>query len=183
MARKNLFKKVMAAVLAGAMVLSLSACGGGKEEGGSVDTAAESSVSESTDTAEDGEETEDAGEADAPAVEMEDTTINIRIMNEFRNLDKVLAKYEEMTADDPIMSKIHPEFTFVSGGDYKDKLSMALVAQEDYDLMFCGGWHGLSTFIQQGNFADLTSYFGNDAFPGLKGAFSENFVEDRKSVV
>lgn len=121
--------------------------------------------------------------SDDAAVEMEDTTINIRIMNEFRNIDKVLEKYEEMTADDPIMSKIHPNFTYVSGGDYKDKLSMAMVAQEDYDLMFCGSWHGLTTFIQQGNFADLSSYFNNDAFPGLKSAFSETFVDAMTSYI
>ena len=117
------------------------------------------------------------------AVEMEDTTINIRIMNEFRNVDKVLAKYEEMTADDPILSKIHPNFSYVSGGDYKDKLSMSMVAQEDYDLMFCGSWHGLTTFIQQGNFADLSSYFNNDTFPGLKSAFSETFVDAMTSYI
>lgn len=186
MTRKNLLQKAMAAVLAGAMVLSLSACGGGAKEEGSSAPAAEESGQESaaSDSAQDdGAQDAQGGEEEASAVEMEDTTINIRVMNEFRNLDKVLEKYEEMTADDPVMSKIHPEFTFVAGGDYKDKLSMALVAQEDYDLMFCGGWHGLSTFIQQGNFADLSSYFNNDAFPGLKSAFSENFVDAMTSYV
>ena len=63
-----------------------------------------------------------------------------------------------LTADDPVMSKIHPEFAWVAGGDYKDKLTTAMIGQEDFDLMFCGGWHGLSTFIQDGNFADLSAF-------------------------
>ena len=170
---KNQFlKKTMALALAGAMTLSMAACG--KDDAGS-DSKADSQQSEQQESsAEDpgksaeensqasGEEApEEGGQAEAPQIE--DTTIKIRVMNEFRNLDKVLAKYEEMTADDPVMSKIHPEFAWVAGGDYKDKLTTAMIGQEDFDLMFCGGWHGLSTFIQDGNFADLSSYFGNDA--------------------
>ena len=127
-----------------------------------------------------GDETDAATE---PAIQMEDTTINIRVMNEFRNVDKVLEQYEEMTKDDPIMSKIHLNFSYVAGGDYKDRLTMAMVGQEDYDLMFCGSWHGLSTFIKQGNFADLSEYFNNDAYPGLKAAFSEDFVEAMTSYI
>ncbi|WP_300772886.1 ABC transporter substrate-binding protein [uncultured Acetatifactor sp.] len=190
---KNQFlKKTMALALAGAMTLSMAACG--KDDAGS-DSKADSQQSEQQESsAEDpgesaeensqasGEEApEEGGQAEAPQIE--DTTIKIRVMNEFRNLDKVLAKYQEMTADDPVMSKIHPEFAWVAGGDYKDKLTTAMIGQEDFDLMFCGGWHGLSTFIQDGNFADLSSYFGNDAFPGLKNAFSEDFVQAMTSYI
>jgi putative aldouronate transport system substrate-binding protein len=110
-------------------------------------------------------------------------TINIRVMNEFRNLDKVLARYSELTRDDPVMSNIRPNFTFVTGGDYKDKLTTAFIGQEDYDLMFCGSWHGLQTFIQQGLFTDLSLYFNNDAYPGLKQAFSPDFVSAMTSYV
>lgn len=130
-------------------------------------------------------DSDSAANADTAAapVEMEDTTISIRVMNEFKNLDKVVAKYEEMTKDDPVMSKIHLDFQWVAGGDYKDKLTMSLAAQEDFDLMFCGAWHGLNTFAQQGNFADLSAYFNNDNFPGLKAAFSENFVDAMTSYI
>lgn len=176
MRKKDLFKKVTAAALAGAMALSLTACGDTQESA--------SSVTESVAVSEEiGDASGTENEKAAAAPEIEDTTISIRVMNEYRNLDKVLEKYAEMTADDPIMSKIHLNFSYVAGGDYKDKLSMALVAQEDYDLMFCGSWHGLTTFIQQGNFADLSSYFNNDAFPGLKNAFSENFVDAMTSYI
>lgn len=190
---KNQFlKKTMALALAGAMTLSMAACGKDDAGNGSQSDSQQSEQQESS--AEGSEETpaensedsgeeapEEGGQAEAPQIE--DTTIKIRVMNEFRNLDKVLAKYEEMTADDPVMSKIHPEFAWVAGGDYKDKLTTAMIGQEDFDLMFCGGWHGLSTFIQDGNFTDLSSYFGNDAFPGLKNAFSEDFVQAMTSYI
>jgi putative aldouronate transport system substrate-binding protein len=66
---------------------------------------------------------------------------------------------------------------WVTGGDYRDKLNMAIVAEEDFDLMFCGSWHGLTAFIQQGAFADLTKYFNNNDYPGLQRAFPPEFVQ------
>lgn len=169
--KSKIFKKTMALALAGAMTFSLAACGnddsGSSQESGS-------SRQEST-GGNSGAASDSGSQAETP--KMEDTTIHIRVMNEFRNLDKVLAKYEEMTKDDPIMSKIHPDFVWVAGGDYRDKLQTAMIGQEDFDLMFCGGWHGLSSYIQDGNFADLSASFNNDAFPGLKTAFTEDFVD------
>lgn len=168
MKKNHWLKKFMALVLAGIMILSLAACGG---TNGSTD---------------DGSDTPTAVIPVAPeemAETMEDVTINIRIMNEYKNLDKVLAKYEEMTKDDPILSHIKLSFSWVAGGDYKDKLTMAMIANEDYDLMFCGSWHGLTTFMQDGSFADLSAYFNNDDFPGLKAAFSPNFVDAMTSYI
>ncbi len=171
----NWLKKAMVTLLAGSMALSMAACNSGE-------SSSSNSVSTGTNTSSGGGSSSTSSEA--PSVpEMPDTTINIRIMNEFKNLDKVIAKYEEMTKDDPILSHIHPEFTWVAGGDYRDRLSMAMIAQEDYDLMFCGSWHGLTTYMQDGNFADLSAYFNNDNFPGLKTAFSENFVDAMTSYV
>lgn len=163
MKKRTLFKRVTALALTAVMSVSMLACGAKEEETSQQKVA--------------------PGEKVEQVQEMKETTIKIRVMNEYRNLDKVVAKYEEMTKDDPILSKINLEFSYVAGGDYKDKLTMALAAQEDYDLMFCGGWHGLSTFIQEGNFADLSGYFNNDAFPGLKKAFSEQFVDAMSSYI
>lgn len=180
MKKRTLWKKMMALTLAGTMALSLTACGGsGSSDNGEGDGEA---VQETEKEAAPGEIVDETEPVEAVA-EMEDTTINIRVMNEFKNVEKVVAKYEEMVKDDPVLSKIHLNFTWVTGGDYKDKLTMALAAQEDYDLMFCGSWHGLTGFIQQGNFADLSGYFNNDAFPGLQAAFSEKFVDAMTSYV
>ncbi|MCR4586944.1 MAG: ABC transporter substrate-binding protein [Lachnospiraceae bacterium] len=169
MKKRNLTKKVTALLLAATMALGLAACGSSATEGG--DTVA---VQEGEGVA----TAETIGEAQPVEASpiTEDVTINIRIMNEVKNVDKVVAKYEEMVKDDPIMSKIHPNIEFVIGADYKDKLNMALSAQEDIDLMFCGSWFGLSKFIQEGNFAEISGYFNNDQFPGLKKAFSPEFV-------
>lgn len=179
MKKKNLFRRAAALTMAGVMTMSLTACGGGGDESASSDTGTSSNTG---DTAAGTSSNTDADAAAAP-VEMEDTTINIRVMNEFKNLDKVIAKYTEMTKDDPVISKIHLDFQWVAGGDYKDKLTMSLAAQEDFDLMFCGAWHGLNTFAQEGNFADLSFYFNNDNYPGLKAAFSENFVDAMTSYI
>ncbi len=175
------FKKLMALTLAGAMTLSLAACGGKNEPQNTQENSEQSAQQE--EAVKDSSEDSSGDEVQEQGVQIEDTTIKIRIMNEIRNLDKVMAKYEEMTADDPIMSKIHPEIVWIPGGDYKDKLTTAMIGQEDVDLMFCGSWFGMNSFIQDGNFADLSSYFNNDAFPGLKKAFSSEFVNAMTSYV
>ena len=175
--KKKFLKKAVSLALAGAMTLSLAGCGNDADPNTGNQSAGNQQQEQSA-----GNSAEGGNQADA-APQMEDTTIKIRVMNEFRNLDKVLAKYEEMTKDDPIMSKIHPEFVWVAGGDYKDKLTTAMIGNEDFDLMFCGSWHGLSTFIQDGNFADLSSYFNNDAYPGLQRAFSDDFVQAMTSYI
>lgn len=127
--------------------------------------------------------TDGAGDREKIGASMKDVTLNIRVMNEYTNLDKVIAKYDELTKDDPIMSKIHLNFSYVTGADYVDKLQMAMTAQEDYDLLFCGSWQGLDGYISQGLFADITKYFNNDAFPGLKAAFSEDYIDAAKTTV
>lgn len=170
--KKNVIKKVLSVCLVLSMMGSMVACGTKKNNNTSESTATE------TETTTKEETTSPAADSrEAIGAAMKDTTINIRLMNEFTNMDKVVAAYEAAVADDPILSKVHLNFSFVTGADYKDKLSMAITAEEDYDLMFCGSWHGLSSFIAQGSFADLTSYFNNDAFPGLKAGFSEQFVD------
>ena len=103
---KNQFlKKTMALALAGAMTLSMAACGKDDAGNGSQsdsqqseqqESSAESSEETPAENSEDsGEEApEEGGQAEAPQIE--DTTINIRVMNEFRNLDKVLAPAGEL---------------------------------------------------------------------------------------
>ena len=172
---KTKLKKFLCLILAGMMVLSLAACGG--DDKGKTDDSSKQPDSSTADPAPTPTAPEDM------ANEMEDVTINIRLMNEVKNVDKVVAKYEEMVKDDPILSHIHPNIEWVAGGDYKDKFQMTLLGQEDIDLMFCGGWFGLSKLIQDGNFADLSNYFNSDDFPGLKKAFSPKFVDAMSSVV
>lgn len=139
--------------------------------------SSEENTNTSSEGASDNSEASGATDSNAYSVSgMEDTTINIRVMNDYGYIDDVLAKYEEMTKDDPIMSKIHLNFEFVAGADYADKLSMAISTEEDYDLMFCGTWHGFNNYAASGSFTDLSQYFNNPNFPGLQEAFSEDMV-------
>ena len=171
--KKSFGTKVTAIIMAAAMAMGITACGSAE---GTSEPVVDTTQAESSAVA-------GASKEEAAAPITEDVTINIRVMNEVKNVDKVIAKYEEMVAEDPVMSKIHPNIEYVIGADYKDKLNMALSAQEDIDLMFCGSWFGLTKFIQEGDFADLTGYFNNDEFPGLKKAFSGQFLDAMTSYV
>ena len=115
MKKKEAFKRAAALAMAGVMTMSLTACGGDNTTGTSSDTGNTADAGKADVAANaDADSNANADTAAAP-VEMEDTTISIRVMNEFKNLDKVVARYEEMTKDDPVMSRIHLDFQWVAG--------------------------------------------------------------------
>ena len=153
-------RAIIAAMLSAAMVMGMAGCGNSGE------SPSGKTIEESTQTDAKSEQGQDD----------EKTTINIRLMNDVVNVDKVLDVFYEETKDDPVLSKIKVNITYVSGADYTDKLTLAVTAQENYDLMFCGGWQGLDGYIEDGSFKDLTSYFNNDDYPGLKESFSGDFL-------
>jgi putative aldouronate transport system substrate-binding protein len=115
---------------------------------------------------------------------MGEVTLNIRVMNEIRNTDSIINEYYKRVANDPILSKVRLNINFVTGGDYRDKANMLLNTQdEDIDLMFLGAWHGLTDYAKAGLLADLTDYFSNNAFPGLRAGFSDDYINAAKTFV
>lgn len=119
--------------------------------------------------------------AEEGALITKDVTINIRAMNQYTNLERILEKYYELVADDPNLKHVKLNFSYVTGADYKDKLTTAIVAQEDYDLMFVGGWHGRTNFIKDGVFKEVSKYFGDEKnFPGLAKVYTEEFIDVQK---
>ena len=51
-----------------------------------------------------------------------ETVINIRLMNEVENVDRVIDEYKRRVKDDPVLSKITPQITSTSGANYVEKL-------------------------------------------------------------
>lgn len=112
------------------------------------------------------------------AMAEEKTVVKIQVMNAFQNLEPVLEEYYKRVANDPVLSNIELDFSYVTGGDYKDKINMLMTTQDEVkDLVFIGAWHGLEDFAKAGLLTDLTPYFNNPEYPGLQKAFSEGMVE------
>lgn len=71
---------------------------------------------------------------------------------------------------------IELDVTFVEHADYKDKLNLEMTSGANYDLVFDAPWVHLKELAADGYYADLSSYFGNDAYPGLKKCFSDSLM-------
>ena len=110
-----------------------------------------------------------------------ETVINIRVMNEVENVDRIIEEYKRRVKDDPVLSKITPNITNTGGANYVEKLKMSITAQEDFDLMFYGSFFGMSDSIKQGVAKDVSSYFNSDEYPGLKAAFSEEYLDANRT--
>lgn len=87
--------------------------------------------------------------------------------------DEVYQEYLNQTKDS---LNIQLDVTFVEHADYKDKLNLEMTSGADYDLVFDASWVHLKELAADGYYADLSPYFNNDQYPGLKKAFSEQVM-------
>lgn len=107
-----------------------------------------------------------------------DDTIRIMLMGDKpTGWEEVLTEYNENRAKE---TGIKIKVEWVSGGDYKQKLNMKMIAGEEYDLIFDAPFLRLKDFASEGFYADLAEYFNNPKYPGLQEAFSEAVVENNK---
>ena len=124
------------------------------------------------------------GDRETIGADMDPVTLNIRLMNEIRNWEIVVEEFQSRVADDPILSKISINIDWVPGGDFRDRITMTMATgDEDLDLTFIGGWHGLDTFIRDGMLTDIANFFGNDQFPGLMSAFPSDLIDGAATFV
>ncbi|MGN0243155.1 MAG: extracellular solute-binding protein [Lachnospiraceae bacterium] len=108
----------------------------------------------------------------------DDNTIRVMLFQDKpTGFDDVLAEFHERTKD---TLGITLDVEWVPGGDYKDKLNLKMTAGEDYDLVFDATFIKLRQMAADGIYKDLSPYFNNDEYPGIKAAFSETIVENNK---
>lgn len=88
-------------------------------------------------------------------------------------MDDVLAEFQTRTKEELNMNL---NINWAPQADYPNNIKLKLSAGEDVDMCFDAPWMNMNTFILQGNYRDLTPYFNNDAYPGLKAAFSEEYL-------
>lgn len=100
-----------------------------------------------------------------------ETELKIYLFGEAQNMDKVLEKFY---AESGLDIKIN--IVWNTGADHREKLPLLIGNEEKCDLAFDAYWMNLATMIKQDMYADLSSYFNNDAYPGLKAAFSESYL-------
>lgn len=153
--------KVTASLVAIASLLgSLTACSGNGNDSGANEAASSTPGTEKSST--------------APDL----ATLKVMLFGDKPvDMDKVLAEFESRTHD-TLNTKLDIEFNPAS--DHKQKTKLKLAAGEAIDLMFDAPWMNLSQNISQGFYQELDKYFNNDAYPGLKKAFSEEFLNANK---
>lgn len=103
----------------------------------------------------------------------ESVTLNIHLINNVENIEGVLEKFYEMTKD---TLNIRLNIQGAKDSVYRQTLSMKLQSFTNIDLCFDAPWMGMSTRIEAGEYLDLEPYFNNDAYPGLKKAFSQEYL-------
>ncbi len=90
-------------------------------------------------------------------------------------MDDILAEFSNKTKD-TLNMKLAIDWT--PQADFPNKMKLKLSAGEPVDFCFDAPWMNMNTFIAQGNYRDLTSYFNNPAYPGLQKSFDSGFLSN-----
>jgi len=90
-------------------------------------------------------------------------------------MEDVIAEFERRTAD-TLNMKLYFDWSPIS--DLPNKIQLKLSAGEEVDANFDAQWMRLITAIADGVYTDLTEYFHNDDYPGLKAAFSPDLMSN-----
>jgi putative aldouronate transport system substrate-binding protein len=101
------------------------------------------------------------------------TTLKVYLFGDAQNMDKVLSKFYEQT-----MKTLNTRLDIIwsSVADHRQKMPLIMSNQEDADLVFDAYWMNLNRLSTQGAYADISKYFNNDQYPGLKRAFPPEYL-------
>ncbi|WP_159886956.1 ABC transporter substrate-binding protein [Paenibacillus puerhi] len=94
-----------------------------------------------------------------------------------KDLPVVLEEFEKRTQG-TLNTKLNIQWN--PGGDHKQKVKLMMAAGEEMDFVFDAAFMNLKELIPQGAYVQLDKYYNNDAYPGLKKAFTPEFVESNK---
>lgn len=97
--------------------------------------------------------------------------VKIYLFGQAQNMDKVLEKFY---ADSGLDLKLN--IVWNTSADHREKMPLLIGNEEECDLVFDAYWMNLATMIKQDMYMDLSKYFNNDEYPGLKAAFSESYL-------
>ncbi len=161
-------KQLLSCALAVTLAAGLMACGGEPAPSGQESDA---SVNESESDAAEIED-EESKPADASSETPDPVELTVWFMNEGTNYQKVFDRFEELTKD-TLNTKINLNWTTNHG----QEMPLKLMNQEPCDLTFDAYWINMAQNIQDGLYADLSSYFNNPEYPGLQKAFSGDLLE------
>ncbi len=101
---------------------------------------------------------------------------------------KIMLRASEPTGWDAVLENFHAvtadtlnttlEVYWVEPADYKDKLNLEMTSGADYDIVFDATWVQLNNLAPEGYYADLSEYFNNDDFIGLRDNFPDEVMNN-----
>ncbi|WP_168121716.1 extracellular solute-binding protein [Paenibacillus sp. HB172176] len=97
--------------------------------------------------------------------------------DEPQDMSLVLDEFEKRTKD-TLNTKLDIQWNPIA--DHKQKVKLMMTAGESVDFVFDADFQNLKELIPQGAYAQLDKYFNNDDYPGLKAAFTPEFIEMNK---
>lgn len=161
-----------ASLLLSAAMLATVAAGCGSSDNGNDSSGNKDTTSSSVSTKETTTETTTETKVQDPV------TLKVKLFGEKpTDMDPIVNEFQNRTGNS-LNTKL--DITFDVAAEYRNKLKLQLAAGEQIDLAFDAPWWDLNSNINKGYYYELDQYFNNDQYPGLKSAFSPEYLESNK---
>ena len=103
----------------------------------------------------------------------DEDAIRIFLFARAQNMDRVLDEFYARTQD---TLGVRLDFIWNTGGDHRQRMPLVIMNREEADLVFDAFWMNLNRLKNQGAYMDISRFFHNEDFPGLKYAFPPEFM-------
>lgn len=92
-------------------------------------------------------------------------------MNEGKNYQKVLDKFQKVTKD-----TLNTTINLMWTTDHKTEMPLKFISGEAGDICFDAFWLNMNKNIEDGCYADISSYLNNPDYPGLQKVFTDDII-------
>lgn len=150
--RTRRWKRAAALALASATALTMAGCGNGS-----------------------GKSSDGDGGSDGGGSKKGATELTLWLTNEGENYEKVFQKFSETDGEE-----LGVDLKLNWTTKHMEEMPLKLMNQEPCDMTFDAYWMNLASNISNDLYADVSEYFENDEYPGLKEAFTPEILATMK---
>ncbi len=101
----------------------------------------------------------------------------IKILHNGAKPERWDAVYEEYLKRTKDTINVELDINWIENPEYKDKLNLEITSGGEWDLVFDAPFMLIKTLAAEGYYADLSEYFNNPEYPGLRYAFDPDVME------
>ena len=173
---KIMKRAIMAMAVVVIVALTLAACSSKKNDNSSSPSASSTASSEASATA--------SATGSISSSPPEKLDLQFYMPSGTTDVNDLQAVLDQFYAETKDTLNVMPHFNFTAFDNIGQEVSLKLAAGEQLDSVFTAQWTAptIDQMIAKGQLANLDAYFNNNKYPGLKRAFTPEYLKNNSFV-